>query len=91
MESIKIIKTLDNLLRFLYWEYPQVMLGGIGLCFGLLMRSVLCGVLGLIVTMLLYKKIKRVVPAYFRRFSYWQFFPKNTKRFLSSHKRNLIR
>lgn len=91
METIKIIKTLDNPLRFLYWEYPQVILGGMGFCIGLLMQSLFVGIFLLIASMVLYKKIKTRAPLNFRRFSYWSFFPTNTKRFPPSYRRKFIR
>jgi type IV conjugative transfer system protein TraL len=91
VETIKIIKTLDNPLRFLYWEYPQVVFGGMGFCFGMLMQSLLLSVILLVLAMLLYKKIKSLIPIHFKRFSYWLFFPTNTKQFPPSYKRKFIR
>ena len=90
-EGIKVIKTLDNPLRFLYWEYSQVIFCGLFFMLGLITQSLIRSLILLAISIVLYKKVKRLLAKNFKRFSYWTCFSKNAKEFPASHKRNFIR
>jgi type IV conjugative transfer system protein TraL len=91
IESIKVIKTLDNPLRFLYWEYSQVLFCLVFFLFGLVMtQSLLVGFLLAIASLAIYQKVKKKLIKNFKRFSYWMFFSNNVKAFPPSHKRKFI-
>jgi type IV conjugative transfer system protein TraL len=92
IESIKVIKTLDNPLRFLYWEYSQVLFFALVFLISLLtLQSFIPTLIVSALCMLMYKKIKKRIFKNFKRFSYWTFFYQNTKAFPHSYKRKFIR
>jgi type IV conjugative transfer system protein TraL len=91
IESIKVIKTLDNPLRFLYWEYSQVIFCLMAFLLGLMSQNLLVSLIFSGIAIFLYKKVKRLLIKNFKRFSYWTFFAKNTKEFPPSYKRSFIR
>lgn len=91
VKSIKVIKTLDNPIRFLYWEYSQVLFCLIFFLFGLVMtQSLLVGLVLAATSLAIYQKIKKKLFKNFKRFSYWMFFSNNVKSFPPSHKRRFI-
>lgn len=90
-EDIKVIKTLDNPLRFLFWEYTNVLFCSLFFMMGLIgSRSLIFSLILSAVSLLIYTKIRKRLFRHFKRFSYWTFFSKNTKALPHSHKRNFI-
>lgn len=90
-DNVKVIKTLDNPLRFIFWEYNHVIFTAFFFLMGLIgSQSFIVSLISAISSFVIYKKIKNRLFRHFKRFSYWMFSAKNAKNFPPSFKRNYI-